>query len=368
MTTHEIPGSSSGARRTARAAPGRRSTSRRRRPRSRPPARSRARDAASCGGLGRDGGSLCAFRQPALQLDRARIGVGSPSSTPRRKGVHCGQDSLRRRRDRGARRRARGGSGTGGGPSGSGRRRRRRAHRPTRDRRGRGPDAARRRRADGQITRIEPRRHGAAVRDDLRGVSVRSGRGRSRSRSPTRARTTSGRPWRETRRPAAAGVVRLDRKGRVTLSVDIAAYQATDPDPDDQDDFPEESNPFGLAVLHGRRRPRRRLGEQRRPQDHQKKKIKTVARFLREDVPWPDVELPLPGPAAGHADARRVRPDGGRHRPGRRLVRLGAEGLPVRQGNVPDLADRARGRRTRPAIPSTRTPARARRTRPGSRP
>lgn len=31
---------------------------------------------------------------------------------------------------------------------------------------------------------------------------------------------------------------------------DIAAYQATDPDPYDLEDFPEDSNPFGLAALH----------------------------------------------------------------------------------------------------------------------
>ena len=30
---------------------------------------------------------------------------------------------------------------------------------------------------------------------------------------------------------------------------DIAAYQVTDPDPDDQEDFPEDSNPYGLAAL-----------------------------------------------------------------------------------------------------------------------
>jgi hypothetical protein len=30
---------------------------------------------------------------------------------------------------------------------------------------------------------------------------------------------------------------------------DIAAYQATDPDPYDLEDFPEDSNPFGLAAL-----------------------------------------------------------------------------------------------------------------------
>ena len=34
-----------------------------------------------------------------------------------------------------------------------------------------------------------------------------------------------------------------------TPVADIAAYQATDTDPDDQEDFPEDSNPFGLAAL-----------------------------------------------------------------------------------------------------------------------
>ena len=37
--------------------------------------------------------------------------------------------------------------------------------------------------------------------------------------------------------------------GTVVEVLDIAAYQETDPDPVDQDDFPEESNPYGLAVL-----------------------------------------------------------------------------------------------------------------------
>jgi hypothetical protein len=37
--------------------------------------------------------------------------------------------------------------------------------------------------------------------------------------------------------------------GTVDEVLDIAAYQATDPDPVDQDDFPEESNPYGLAIL-----------------------------------------------------------------------------------------------------------------------
>jgi NHL repeat-containing protein len=36
--------------------------------------------------------------------------------------------------------------------------------------------------------------------------------------------------------------------GTIVEVLDIAAYQATDPDPVDQDDFAEESNPYGLTV------------------------------------------------------------------------------------------------------------------------
>lgn len=37
--------------------------------------------------------------------------------------------------------------------------------------------------------------------------------------------------------------------GTIVAVLDIIAYQEGDPDPVDQDDFPEESNPYGLAVL-----------------------------------------------------------------------------------------------------------------------
>src|SRR5690606_21279348 len=37
--------------------------------------------------------------------------------------------------------------------------------------------------------------------------------------------------------------------GTIVAVLDIPAYQATDPDPVDQDDFPEESNPYGLTIL-----------------------------------------------------------------------------------------------------------------------
>ncbi len=100
--------------------------------------------------------------------------------------------------------------------------------------------------------------------------------------------------------PAAGGsrVVRLDRKGKVTLSFDIAAYQETDPDLDDQDDFPEESNPFGLAILTGGGVLLADSANNDLLRITNKRKIKTVARFLREDVPWPD-GLPFPGPPPG---------------------------------------------------------------------
>jgi hypothetical protein len=37
--------------------------------------------------------------------------------------------------------------------------------------------------------------------------------------------------------------------GSIEAVLDVAAYQQTDPDPVDQDNFPEEANPYGLAAL-----------------------------------------------------------------------------------------------------------------------
>jgi hypothetical protein len=54
--------------------------------------------------------------------------------------------------------------------------------------------------------------------------------------------------------PAAGATLFKWRRGweAPKAVADIGAYQAGDPDPDDQEDFPEDSNPFGLAALkHG---------------------------------------------------------------------------------------------------------------------
>ena len=100
--------------------------------------------------------------------------------------------------------------------------------------------------------------------------------------------------------PAAGGgrVVRLDRKGRITLSVDIAGYQQADPDPDDQEGLPEESNPFGLALLRGGGVLLADSANNDLLRIDQRKRISTVARFKTELVPWPD-GLPFPGPPPG---------------------------------------------------------------------
>jgi hypothetical protein len=42
---------------------------------------------------------------------------------------------------------------------------------------------------------------------------------------------------------------RADASGSVQVVLNIRAYQRSDPDPVDQDDFPEESNPYSLAAL-----------------------------------------------------------------------------------------------------------------------
>jgi hypothetical protein len=51
--------------------------------------------------------------------------------------------------------------------------------------------------------------------------------------------------------PPYASLLRLRPFGGYTVVADIAAYQRTDPDPDDTEGNPTESNPNGLAVLGG---------------------------------------------------------------------------------------------------------------------
>ena len=93
-----------------------------------------------------------------------------------------------------------------------------------------------------------------------------------------------------------AGVLQVPRGGDDSLLADIAAYQVGDPDPVDQEDAPEESNPFGLALLrHGL------LVADAANNDLLKIRkngsIETVARFPTRTVPFP--EGAPDGPPAG---------------------------------------------------------------------
>jgi len=50
---------------------------------------------------------------------------------------------------------------------------------------------------------------------------------------------------------APVGVARLHPDGSVQVVANITEYQETDPDPNDLEDIPTESNPYGLTVLPG---------------------------------------------------------------------------------------------------------------------
>ena len=168
---------------------------------------------------------------------------------------------------------------------------------------------------NGKITRVQPRRHGAPIVTTFAEFPFDPDLGPSpvevAYQGPNHVWVTLAGD------PSAGGgrVVRLNRKGKVTVSVDIAAYQVTDPDPDDQDDFPEESNPFGLAILGGGGVLLADSANNDLLKITPSKKIKTVARFLREEVPWPDGldEGPpagTPTPAESVPTAVAIGPDG----------------------------------------------------------
>lgn len=150
----------------------------------------------------------------------------------------------------------------------------------------------------GTISRVEPRRRGAASVSTFAEFPFDPEAGPFpvdvAYRGPRQVWVTlSGEP------EAGGGrVVRLDRKGNVNVSIDIVAYQQTDPDPDDQEGLPFESNPFGLAKLAGGGALLADSAGNDLLRIDTRRRITTVARFKPENVPWPD-GLPFPGPPPG---------------------------------------------------------------------
>jgi hypothetical protein len=92
-------------------------------------------------------------------------------------------------------------------------------------------------------------------------------------------------------------LLRVRRNGNVQPIADIAAYQRGDPDPDDLEDVPEESNPNGLALLGGGKVLVADAAGNDLLLVDGRGRITTVARFKPELVPWPP-GLPF-GPPAG---------------------------------------------------------------------
>lgn len=112
-----------------------------------------------------------------------------------------------------------------------------------------------------------------------------------------------------------ATLVRVLPNGTTSLVADIGQYQTTDPDPDDLEDFPEESNPNGLALLSGGRIVVADAANNDLLHVDKQGHITTVARFLPEAVPFPS-GLPFgpppgtPVPAESVPTAVAVGPDG----------------------------------------------------------
>jgi hypothetical protein len=115
--------------------------------------------------------------------------------------------------------------------------------------------------------------------------------------------------------PGSRALYHVSSSGRVELVADIAAYQATDPDPDDQDGIPDESNPNGLALLGGGRILVSDAANNDLLRVDPRGHITTLARFKRELVGWP-AYLPFgppvgtPTPAEAVPTAVAVGPDG----------------------------------------------------------
>ena len=110
-------------------------------------------------------------------------------------------------------------------------------------------------------------------------------------------------------------LVRVLPSGRAASIADIAAFQEGDPDPDDLEGNPAESNPNGLALLGGGRVLVADAAANDLVLVSPRRAITTVARFKPEQVPWP-AGLPFgpppgtPVPAESVPTAVAIGPDG----------------------------------------------------------
>jgi hypothetical protein len=102
-----------------------------------------------------------------------------------------------------------------------------------------------------------------------------------------------------------AHLVQVRRSGETSVLADILAYQQDDVDPDDQEGLPEETNPFGLALLGNRRFLVADAAGNDLLLINKRGEISTVARFKPEPVEVP-VDVPDGPPAGAVIDAESV--------------------------------------------------------------
>ena len=85
----------------------------------------------------------------------------------------------------------------------------------------------------------------------------------------------------------AAQLLRVQPNGRTALVADIGAYQRTDPDPFDTENFPEQSNPNGLAIIDGANFLVADAANNDLLHITKQGSIETVARFPLRRIPFP---------------------------------------------------------------------------------
>jgi hypothetical protein len=100
----------------------------------------------------------------------------------------------------------------------------------------------------GEITEILVRRHGDPEVGAFAALTAESSPSDVVGYGFNKAFATAGFPPEAGASPVGA-LVKLPRDGEPSLLADIAAYQKTDPDPVDQEGHPDETNPFGLALV-----------------------------------------------------------------------------------------------------------------------
>ena len=155
----------------------------------------------------------------------------------------------------------------------------------------------------GEITEILVRKHGDPEIGAFAALTAESSPSDVVGYGFNKAFATAGFPPEAGASPVGA-LVKVPRDGEPSLIADIAAYQKTDPDPVDQEGVPDETNPFGLALLRHAFLVTDAAGNDLL-KIHKDGSIETVARFPTRTLTVPE-GLPEGPPAGTEIEAEAV--------------------------------------------------------------